>query len=190
MALQPIFQFHAVGEEPHWADYWLNRPISDRLQHAFQLVNEWYNMNISDDFLEFVQVLNQHGVRYLLVGGYAVAVHGYVRFTKDMDIWLEQSLENAERMIAVFDSFFGDSHQLAINDFVDDKTIWFGNEPQRIDLLKLLPGVQFEECWERRISAEISNIPINVIDRASLITNKRTVGRYQDLADAENLERD
>ncbi len=144
---------------------------------------------MNPDFKEFFQSLNDNQVRYLVVGGYAVAFHGYPRYTKDMDIWIELSHENAARMVKALDQFGFASLGLKQSDFlVADQIIQLGYPPNRIDLITSLAGVTFDECFDKRLRVEIERVEVNFIDLDNLRKNKRSTGRLQDLADLEKLE--
>lgn len=146
-------------------------------------------MVLNPDFKEFIQSLNASGVRYLVVGGYAVALHGHPRYTKDIDIWIESTTENAQRLVQALDRFGFGSLGLEAADFlVADQVVQLGNPPNRIDLLNRLPGVDFESCYAARVQVAIDDVPIHFIDLDNLKKNKRATGRHQDLADVENLE--
>ena len=147
-------------------------------------------MQLGKDFRDLLELLNRHQVRYLVVGGFAVAVHGAPRYTKDLDIWLEVSPDNARRIIAVLDEFGFASLGLRDEDFLDeDIVIQLGYEPNRLDFLTKLTGVEFAEAHAARTSFVINGIDVPVIDRASLIANKRALGRSHDLEDAKELEK-
>lgn len=142
----------------------------------------------SQDFKEFIQFLNDNEVHYLVVGGYAVALHGYPRYTKDIDIWIESSLDNADRLLKALNQFGFGLVGLKIEDFLEpDQIIQLGYPPNRIDLLTSLVGVEFESCYESRIMVTIEDMLVNFIDIANLKKNKKASGRLQDLADVENL---
>ncbi len=144
---------------------------------------------LNPDFREFVQSLNDNGVRYLVVGGYAVALHGYPRYTKDFDVWIEMSPDNADRMVAALEQFGFASLGLRAEDFlVPDQIIQLGYPPNRIDILTTLPGVEFAECYPHRVVVDVDGVPVNFIDLENLKRTKRASGRFQDLADLENLE--
>ena len=99
---------------------------------------------LNPDFKEFIALLNANDVHYLVVGGYAVALHGYPRYTKDLDIWIERSAENADRIVKALQEFGFGSLGLKADDFlVTDQIIQLGYPPRRIDLLTALPGVEF-----------------------------------------------
>jgi len=146
------------------------------------------NMTLNPDFKEFIESLNANNVRYLVVGGYAVAIHGHPRYTKDIDVWLWLDPQNAEQVLKALQQFGFGSLGLTIEDFlVSDQIIQLGYPPSRIDLLTSLPGVEFEECYPTRMAITIDGITVNFIDLANLKKNKRASGRTQDLADLENL---
>jgi predicted nucleotidyltransferase len=144
---------------------------------------------LNQDFREFIQSLNDNGVRYLVVGGYAVALHGHPRYTKDIDIWIELSEANAARLVEALREFGFGSLGLEVADFlVADQIIQLGYPPNRIDLITSLEGVDFETCYEVRVEVEIDDVTVNFIDLENLKQNKKATGRLQDLADLENLQ--
>ncbi len=144
---------------------------------------------LNQDFKEFIQLLNDNQVRYLIVGGYAVALHGYPRYTKDIDIWIELTQENATRIVKTLDQFGFASLGLKESDFlVEDQIIQLGYAPNRIDILTTLTGVTFEECYDLRLLVEIDGVKVSFIDLDNLRKNKKATGRLQDLADLEKLE--
>jgi predicted nucleotidyltransferase len=144
---------------------------------------------LNQDFREFIQSLNDNHVRYLIVGGYAVAFHGHPRYTKDMDVWIEMSAENASNVVAALDEFGFGSLGLRESDFLTpNQIIQLGHPPSRIDLLCTVSGVTFGECYESRVTVEIDGVPVNFINLENLRKNKAASGRLQDLADLENLK--
>lgn len=144
---------------------------------------------LNQDFKEFIQSLNDNGVRYLVVGGYAVALHGYPRYTKDIDIWIEMTSDNARRIIQALHQFGFGSLGLKEQDFLEaDTIIQLGYPPRRIDLITTLAGVDFETCFAARLVVKLDDALVNFIDLDNLRMNKRATGRAQDLADIENLE--
>jgi predicted nucleotidyltransferase len=146
-------------------------------------------MILSQDLKEFIELLNDHDVRYLVIGGVAVAFHGYPRYTKDLDIWLEINPENAARVIQVLRAFGFESLGLDADDFLEEDTvIQLGYPPNRIDLIMGASGVNFEACYRDKIEVEIEGIKVNFIDLENLKKNKKASGRLQDLADIENLK--
>lgn len=146
-------------------------------------------MVLNQDFREFIEQLNEKGVKYLVVGGYAVAFHGYPRYTKDIDFWIWLDESNADRMLQALNGFGFNSPDIKKEDFLDkDMVIQLGYPPNRIDLITDASGVDFETCFKQRVEVEIEGLKINFIDLQNLIQNKKASGRTQDLADAENLE--
>ena len=144
---------------------------------------------LNPDFKEFIQSLNDNQARYLVVGGYAVALHGYPRYTKDIDIWIDMNPANATRIVQALQQFGFGSLGLKEQDFLDAETIiQLGYPPRRIDLLTTLPGVNFDACFSARVVVDIDGVPVNFIDLENLKKNKRATGRAQDIADIENLE--
>jgi predicted nucleotidyltransferase len=143
---------------------------------------------LNPDFKEFIQSLNDNQVRYLVIGGYAVALHGYPRYTKDIDIWLEMSPGNAENVISALQQFGFGTLNLQPSDFLaPDQVIQLGYPPNRIDLITTPDGVDFATCYASRVAIAMDGLAINFIDLENLKRNKRASGRYQDLADLENL---
>ncbi len=144
---------------------------------------------LNQDFKEFIQSLNDNHVRYLVIGGCAVALHGYPRYTKDIDVWIEMSAENAANVVEALDQFGFGSLGLEATDFlVPDQVIQLGYPPARIDLITTPPGVEFENCYESRVEVVIEAVTVNFIDLDNLKRSKKAAGRLQDLADLENLE--
>lgn len=144
---------------------------------------------LNQDFKEFIQSLNDNEVRYLVVGGYAVALHGYPRYTKDMDIWVEMSSDNAAKILKALEQFGFGSLGVKASDFtVPDQMLQLGYPPGQIYILTTLPGVEFSECYASRTTVEVDGVSVNFIDLENLKKNKEATGRHQDLADLENLE--
>ena len=147
------------------------------------------SMTLNQDFKEFIQSLNDNRVRYLVVGGYAVALHGYPRYTKDIDVWLWLDPENATQMMKALEQFGFGTIGLTTQDFLEpDQIIQLGYPPNRIDMLTTLPGVEFDECFPARVEVELDGVKVNFIDLENLKKNKQASGRAQDLADLENLK--
>ncbi len=144
---------------------------------------------LNKDFKEFIKYLNENKVKYLIVGGYAVALHGYPRYTKDMGVWIEMSNENAANMIKALNQFGFDSSGLKKSDFLEpNQFIQLGYPPNRIDIINSLSGVDFESCYSSKVVTMVDDIEVNFIDLENLKKNKKASGRFQDLADVENLE--
>ena len=143
---------------------------------------------LNQDFKEFIQFLNDNHVQYLVVGGYAVAIHGHPRYTKDIDIWIETSLDNANNLLQALEQFGFSSLGLQTQDFLTpDQIIQLGYPPNRIDLLTNIDGVIFEDCYPLRLEIVIDDVVVTFIDLDNLKKNKKASGRLQDLADLENL---
>ena len=146
-------------------------------------------MLINQDFREFLQLLNEHKVKYLVVGGYAVAFHGHPRYTKDIDLWIDPEKENIERLLKALDDFGFSSLGLKLDDFQDpEQIIQLGYPPNRIDILTDLAGVRFSSCYDKKVMVELKGLTIDFIDLESLKKNKKATGRFQDLADIQNLQ--
>lgn len=144
---------------------------------------------LNQDFKEFIKSLNDNHVRYLVIGGYAVAFHGHPRYTKDIDVWVEMSPENAARMVKALEQFGFGSLGLKMDDFTTpDQIIQLGYPPSRIDILTTPAGVEFASCYEARVQVVIDDVTVQFIDLDNLKKNKKATGRHQDLADLENLE--
>lgn len=142
------------------------------------------------DWIELCTLLNAHGADYLLVGGQAVIAHGYPRLTKDMDLWVRPTTSNGSRVLSALAAFGAGMDQLTPKQFEDPRTLlMIGREPFRVDILTELPGVTFDQAWDSRIYVTLDGVQLPVIGKADLIKNKRAVGRLQDLADAEELEK-
>ncbi len=145
-------------------------------------------MALNRDFKEFLELLNKHNVKYLVVGGYSVAIHGHPRYTKDIDIWILTSTKNATSLINALNEFGFGSLELSAKDFeTPGYVVQLGNAPARIDILTSLTGVEFDDCWDNRVEVEEEGLVYSVISLKDLRTNKTTLGRYQDLADLEQL---
>jgi acetolactate synthase regulatory subunit len=145
-------------------------------------------MSLQKDLREFVELLNAHDVHFVIVGAFALAHHGHARYTSDIDIFIEKSSENAERVLRVLRDFgFGDVGVTQEDLARKDQVVQLGVAPNRIDLLTFLSGVSFEEAWASREIGEIGELKVPFISRALLKQNKLATGRSQDLADLEHL---
>ena len=144
--------------------------------------------NLEDDLREFVELLNALKVRYIVVGAFALAYHGYPRYTGDIDLFIERSPENALAILNTIRQFgFGDL-DLSSEDFLqEDQVIQLGVAPSRIDLLTFLSGVEFQDAWATRVQGELAGLSVPIISRELLKKNKAASGRSQDIADLEHL---
>ncbi|MFU8893656.1 MAG: nucleotidyltransferase [Luteolibacter sp.] len=130
-----------------------------------------------------------HEVRFMVIGGHAVSFHGYPRFTKDLDIWIERCPSNAEKVVSALKEFGLDFDGLSEEIFTDESRMTqMGREPNRVDILHTIKGVQFDECYERSVRAIIDGTPIPIISKEDLLSNKMATARPQDLADANQLK--
>ena len=144
---------------------------------------------MNPDFSDMLSALCAEGVEFLLVGAYALAVHGVPRATGDLDIWIRPSPENARRSMAALHRFGAPTHGLTEGDLVREGTVFqIGVAPRRIDVLTHIDGVAFEEAWASRTTARVGSLEVPVLGREALIRNKRATGRTRDLADVEQLE--
>ena len=143
------------------------------------------------DFRDFLSALNEAEVRYILVGGYSVVLHGYSRTTGDMDLWVERTSENYHRLFKAFQIFGMPVFDMTEDNFLSHP-IWdvftFGSPPVAIDIMVKLEGLQFEEVFQNAIYFEDFDLKIRTINRNDLITAKKNAGRAKDINDLENLE--
>ncbi len=147
-------------------------------------------IRLPKDFKEFLQLLRLKGIEYLVVGGYAVAFHGYPRATGDMDIWIAISKNNASKIVEALKEFGFNVPELQEELFLEkEKNIRMGNPPLRIEILTSIDGVEFSECYEHKQAAIIDDVEVNFISLGDLKKNKKASGRYRDLGDLEYLEK-
>lgn len=140
------------------------------------------------DFSEFLKSLTDHGVEFLLVGGFAVALHGYPRATADMDVWIARRHDNAVRVVAALRAFGFDLPNLSPEIFEEpDRVVRMGQAPLRIEILTDIDGVEFGACAGRSDTTTIDGTQIPVISLSDLKANKQACGRAKDLDDLENL---
>jgi len=140
------------------------------------------------DLREFIELLNSHDVHYLVVGGYAVAIHGHPRMTGDIDFFVETTDENARKLESVLADFGFAGLGLSAEDFLDPGTIiQLGRPPNRIDLVTSLSGVTFADSWEKRVRHVVEGVPLLFVDKQTLLANKAASGRPKDLADLAAL---
>lgn len=144
----------------------------------------------SDDYSDLLRAFNAEGVEYLVVGAHALAVYGYLRYTGDFDVWVRPSEENSKNVYRALTAFGAPVDQLSASDFASDDLIFqIGVEPIRIDIITSIDGVIFEEAWKNKVAADYGGIPIWILSRKDLLTNKKTVARPKDLEDVRALER-
>ena len=143
---------------------------------------------LNQDFKDLLSIFNEHGVEFLVVGAHALAAHGFIRATKDFDVWVRPNASNARRVMKALQVFGAPTHDVTENDFtVPGVTFQIGIEPVRIDVLTSIEGVDFKSAWQNRVAAEYGGAPAFVLSEADLIANKQASGRPQDLADIDAL---
>lgn len=147
------------------------------------------DFELPKDFKELLELLNQHNVKYLLIGGYAVGFHGYGRSTNDIDIVVSDDLENAQRVVNALTDFGFAPSDLSPELFTrKNSLVIMGVEPVAVEILNYLTGSDFDQAYERREIVKCEDIEISLINYEDLIANKKASGRLKDLADVEKLE--
>ncbi len=147
-------------------------------------------MNLNENFVDFINLLNEHKVKYVLVGGWAVIFEGYSRNTGDMDILIEREENNANKLLAVIKDFLGSTIGFDKDDFLkEENVIMMGRPPFRIDILTDISGVSFKEAFESSKIYEDEGLKIRCIHINELIRNKKATGRLKDLGDVDMLEK-
>ncbi len=145
-------------------------------------------IQLPPDFKEFLKLLNENKVEYLLIGGYAVGYHGYPRATIDLDVWIAIDSENALKITKTLNDFGFDDPEITESLFLDkDKIIRMGHPPLRIEIMTGISGVEFNACYDDRIITKIENIDVNLIGLKHLKENKKAANRHKDLDDLEHL---
>lgn len=145
---------------------------------------------LNQDFRDLLSALNDAGVEFLVVGAHALAAHGHVRATKDLDVWVRPEPANAHRIMLALQAFGAPTHAIAEYEFATPGiTFQIGAEPVRIDIITEIDGVSFEAAWPNRVSAEYGDAKVFILSKEDFIANKRASGRPQDIADIAALER-
>lgn len=144
---------------------------------------------LNEDYKDILRALAAEKVRFLLVGAYALAAHGYPRATMDIDIWVMPEAGNAEAVMRAIRRFGAPMHSATRADFEKDGTVFqIGVAPRRIDIITTASGLQFDSAYQNATVVNIEGIEVRIPSVADLIRNKRASGRTKDLADAEALE--
>lgn len=144
---------------------------------------------LNPDYRDMLSAFAEESVKYLLVGAYALAVHGHVRATGDIDLWVERSRDNAMRVMAALARFGAPLHEIEARDFEAPEVVFqIGVAPRRIDILTTIDAVDFQAAWAEREEVEVAGSRVPVISRRHLLRNKRATGRAKDLADVIWLE--
>ena len=143
---------------------------------------------MNQDFLDLLRAFSDRNVRFLIVGAYALGVHGRPRATGDLDVWVDPTPENAANVIAALEQFGAPTAEVSAEDFSRPGIVFqMGLPPLRIDVLTELTGLTFSEAWSTRTRADFGPITADVIGRDAFIKNKRATGRARDLGDIEAL---
>ena len=144
---------------------------------------------LNQDYKEMLSTLLEEDVRFLLVGAYALAAHGYPRATGDIDIFIQPDEDNAEKVYKALVKFGAPLQDITVEDFSTSGTIFqIGVAPRRIDIINSIDGVAFEDAYRDRVIVEIESLPIPVLSKDDMITNKSSTGRMKDQADADTLK--
>jgi uncharacterized nucleotidyltransferase DUF6036 len=144
---------------------------------------------VNPDFRDLLATFNAHDVEYIVVGAHALAAHGHVRATKDLDVWVRPTAENASRVLRALAAFGAPLQDLHDEDLAGPGLIFqLGVPPVRIDIITSIDGVEFPPAWADRIEVNLDGLRVPVLSRQHLMVNKRATGRLQDLADVERLE--
>jgi hypothetical protein len=144
---------------------------------------------MNQDFVDLLRSFIAHDVRFLVVGAYALAVHGRPRATGDFDVWVDATPDNAPRVIGALGAFGAPMHDLTVADFAKPGIVYqMGLPPGRIDVLTELTGLTFIEAWPGRVEQPLDELHVPVIGREAFIRNKKATGRARDLGDIEDLE--
>jgi hypothetical protein len=169
-------------------NYWLTRPPDERIAAVIATIGVTDGVQPTLDMLEFVEYLNRHQVRYLVIDGYALGFHGHPRFTKDLDIWVDRTPENAQKLAFALTDFDLSFSEGGLETFVGGKPMRIGRPPNLIDIVGIPDGVTFDVCYENRETTTFEGLTIDFISKEHLIQNKRATGRLRDLADVEDLQ--
>lgn len=145
-------------------------------------------MKLDPDLREFIELLNERDVRYVIVGAIALAHHGRARYTGDIDFFVERSAQNAQRLTGVLNQFGFENIGVVEEDFTsEDQVVQLGVEPHRMDLMTSISAVEFDEAWNSREYGNLDGLRVPFISKDLLKRNKAAVGRKQDLADLDYL---
>jgi hypothetical protein len=184
----------ASFEEEAEADreYWSGFAPDERVALIADLRQEWNTMNNANeppsrDFKDFLELLTKHDVKALIIGAFAVAFHAKPRFTKDLDIFVEATPDNAERLLRAIDAFGFGTLGLTVDDFAPRRITQLGYPPNRIDLVTSIDGVTFEDAWSSRVAGKYGGVAVWYIGREALVRNKTAAARPQDLMDLATL---
>ncbi len=148
-------------------------------------------MEVQPDFKDLLELFNKYAVKYMIVGGYALAYHGAPRYTGDIDLYVKPDPQNAERIMAALNEFGFGSVGLTVDDFKNsDKVVQLGVPPVRIDIITSLSGVSWQDADSGCVDGKYGEVPVKYIGLNEFIINKRTTGRKKDLSDLEAIGKD
>jgi hypothetical protein len=183
----------AAEADRHDLEYWLSIPASERLLQVWRLsVELWrWRGEFPDEpgFVDLLRTFVAHDVRFLIVGAYALALHGRPRATGDLDVWVDATPDNAPRVSRALAAFGAPMNEITEADFSRPGVVLqLGVAPGRIDILTDLTGLTFEEAWPGRLRHAFGDVQVDFIGREAFIRNKRATGRVRDLGDIEGME--
>lgn len=176
-------------------DFWQQQGDEAIFEAAWELVElavevKGLNVELKPDFKDLLRLLNHHQVTYLLVGGYAVMKYTEPFYTKDMDIWIDATPENARRTYAALVEFGAPMADLTVHDLTQPNIVFqFGTAPARVDVMTTIDAVTFREAWKNRVETQLDAIPISVISLQDLIRNKEAASRDSDRIHLSHLRK-
>lgn len=175
-------------------EYWQRQGPAAIFEAAWEMVVEHFvrttgKVPQNSDLTGLLRIFNEIGVKYLVIGGHAVMYYTEPRYTKDLDLWIEASVENGRKVFSALAQFGAPLKGLSAKDFSEEGSFYqMGRPPVRIDILMSVTGLDFESAWKNRVAADFQGEPIHLISRADLIALKKASGRHIDLHDVELLE--
>lgn len=145
---------------------------------------------LNEDYKEMLQLLSEEDVKFIVVGAYALAAHGFPRATGDIDIWIEPEINNVKKVMNVLKRFGCPLFELTIDDLLIKGTVFqIGVAPRRIDIITSIDGVEFSEAWDDCVKVQVEGIQIPILSLDKLIKNKESTGREKDALDLKNLKK-
>ena len=171
--------------------YWLSQPPAARIAAVQELRNQYrllVKMELTNIFEDFIKRLNASQAQYIIAGGFAVALYGYPRYTGDIDVWINPTSENAEKVLSAIQEIGFTEGDVNMEDLTTaDIVVQLGYPPNRIDISTGMAGIEFNECWSRKAVMPFGDQMANFISLEDLKTNKKATARQQDLLDLQNL---
>ncbi|MEO0787989.1 MAG: hypothetical protein AAFY36_04965 [Bacteroidota bacterium] len=206
------FHIKTFKEAEDHTTYWLNKSVEERLLAATELTRRAFNLSADDfgkidkayfairhqgmnnifnqDFQDLIKLLNSSDVRYILVGGYSVILHGYSRSTGDIDLWVEPTPENYRKLVEAFTKFGLPVFDMVESKFIDTDqydVFTFGREPNQVEILTKVKGLKFKEAFAKSTWFEFSDLKVRSLSLADLKKAKAAAGRLRDQVDLEQL---